>query len=187
MRWKTILRLGIIIYTFLMITIECRTNIMAISALKDNTIQEIKTLEEVPFYHKTNKMIKVFMGDFDKGKLICKEYALTDALNETDEVVLTRLLKRQFGEKEDYILGIPNDAHIENIELNLEENLVLINMSQSYQLTNNGCLGEYLALQSLVTTVMHYYNVQEAVISVDGKPYCSGHFCFEAIHKIIVD
>lgn len=196
MRWKTILRFGIIIYTFFMITIECKTNIRAMDNVKndfylveicdkqDCMTQDKKMAEGLPFCGKTYKTIKIFFGDFDIGKVVCKEYFIIKDLDETDEELLTRLLKIQPGGKEEYILGIPNNSYIENIELNLEEDIVLINMAQSYQLTNFGSLGEYLALQSLVSTVMDYYNVQAAAISINGKPYCSGHFCFETIHRM---
>lgn len=178
MRWKSIVRAGIIICTFFIITIECRTNVIA---------TEKKTLFLTPISNdKINKTIKLFLGNFDDGNMVSEEYAAVSQLGETDEVFLTRMLKVPLQKPGTYIVGIPNDASIKEIILDKEHDSVLVNMTQDYQLMNYGSLGEYLALQSLASTVANYYDVHKAVIEIEGQPYCSGHIYFKKNEAISV-
>ena len=171
MRWKSIVRVGIIICTFFIITIECRTNVIA---------AEIKTLSLKPIMNnKINQTIKLFTGNFDDGKMVTQDCTTDRKSDETDEAFLTRMLKVSLQKPGTYIVGIPNDASIKEIIVDKEHDSVFINMTQDYQLMNYGSLAEYLALQSLASTVAHYYDVHQSVIEVEGKPYCTGHICFK--------
>jgi len=160
MRWKSIVKTVIIIFAFFLMAIECKTDVMVAET------------------------IKLFLGDFDKEELIYNEYIIAKSYDETDEAFLTRMLKMSPKEEGTYVIGIPNDASIKKIALDAKNDLVLIHMTQGYETTYYGSLGEALMLKSLVNTVTHYYNVHKAIIQIEGKPYASGHFCFEEIEVI---
>ena len=159
MRWKSIIKAGIIITVFFMMTIECKTDIIATQP--------------------ANKTVKLFLGDFDQGEVVCEDYVTKRQPNENDEAFLTRLLKIPSDQQGNYILGIPNDARIKELKLDKKHDCIAINMTKDYESMNYGSLAEYLALQSLLNTVTYYYNVHKAVIEVDGKPYASGHIEFQ--------
>lgn len=174
MRWKSVIKTIIIIFAFFLITIECRTDVIAAETTKAK-----EALAETYTNDKINNTIKLFRGDFDNEELIYDEYAVDKYYDETDEAYLTRMLKICLKEQDGYVVGIPNDASIKKIELITNQDLIIIHMSQGYELTHYGSLGEGLMLKSLVNTVTHYFNVHKAIIKIEGKPYSSGHFSFE--------
>jgi hypothetical protein len=181
MRWKGIIRTGIIIFTFFIITIECKTD--AIAAQLEKTEGRSSAGNEE---NKIDKTIKVFLGDFEREELIYTEYIADRHSEETDEAFLTRVLKISPIEQGTYVSGIPKDASIKKIEIDKSLGLITIHMSKNYECTPYGILGEGLMLKSLVNTVSTYYNLHKVIIKIEGRPYSSGHFHFEENEVITI-
>lgn len=193
MKWKRILRTGIIIYTFFMGVIECRTYIEAASCIENKINnqnnqarklgEKLESNKEVLTNCKANdkidQVIKVFSGDFDTGALVYTEYFVENKCGETDEELFTRLLKIQPDQEKLYIIGIPHQGEIKSISINPQQDMLVIDMTEAYDAYTYGSLGEYLAIQSLVDTLTDYYQVDKAIVSVEGVPYSSGHILFE--------
>lgn len=190
MKWKKIIRFSIIIIcTFLLLTIECKTMIMAAVCQNNDRLSvpvnyAKKALTTQLINDKINQTIKRYYGDYDAGKMISNNYSTTRFLSETDEAFLTHVLKIYPIEKGTYVIGIPNEASINKISLDADEDTVIIEMTQGYQIMNYGAFAEELALKSLAYTVAHFYNVHYVIIKVQGEPYTSGHFYFQNNEKI---
>ena len=198
MKWKKRIKLGIIIYTFFLSSIECKTTVIATEFLKSNLESQMTTknfkqigslnhgelFENLFIKNKEGKRIKLFLGDIYTGEVMRVEYVMEKQLEETDELFLTKALKFNLEQSDAYIGGIPNDGVIKHIEVNLLMDSVTIDMTKEYDLKYYGSTAEYLILQSLATTVAHYYSVHTVAIKIEGEPYCSGHFCFRENQSI---
>ncbi|WP_069998018.1 GerMN domain-containing protein [Cellulosilyticum sp. I15G10I2] len=192
MQWKRVIRIGVIIYTFFLSTIEC-TTVVAAAQLKTNfSIQSItesynnlrginreKSLTKLSVNDKINNTVKLFLGDIRTGEIVCFEYDAKRQNEESDEVYLTKTLKDDKGKPDIYITGIPNDAVIKDIVIDYSKDSVTVNMTGEYNLQGYGSTGEYLALQSLSSTIAHFYNVHTVVLKREGVFYVSGHFSFK--------
>lgn len=173
MKWKKIIRLGLIIYTFFLSRIECDTILIA------NNYYNEKSLTNLFIDDKINTKIKLFQGNPYTGEILVIAYDAKPKLYKNDAIFLTEAIKSQIPYNNELVGGIPNDAVIQEIVVDFEHNYVKIDMSSEYDLQNYGGSMEYLILQSLVNTAGYYYNVDHVMLTVEGKPYCSGHFCFE--------
>lgn len=122
--------------------------------------------------------VKVYFGHLDKDLLVYKAREVTISEDEKPEEFFTRVLKENLADTETLVKAIPNDATIQKIEV--KEDKAYVDMSKDYPYMNYGGGGEWLALQSLVNTIGHYYDVDEVVLTVDGEPYASGHILLEA-------
>lgn len=167
MRWKSIVKAGIIICAFLLMTMECNTYVMAAQNLK------IQSEEQV------DEKVQLYWGDFDHSQMMCEEYTIERFFKETDEDFLTRVLKMNPRQKGTFIKGIPNKARIKKITIDKAHQYVTIDMTKEYEEIGYGSLGESFVLHSLANTILNYFHADQAIILVEGKPYCSGHFCFE--------
>lgn len=124
--------------------------------------------------------ITLFFGDFEKGSLYEEERHFEKLPTEEIASFMTRLLKAQSEKQKDAISSIPNDAKVLGVTIEPKLDAVQIDLSYEYEQMGYGSLGEYLALHSLAYTIGYYYNVDYVIITVEGKPYESGHFYFQS-------
>jgi hypothetical protein len=195
MKWRGLVKGMIILYAFLIITIECKTSAMSPeiserAAYSDVQGSEAKvsnterTLTNTSIDDKIEKRIKLFMGDLDKGQIVYEDYTSDQGDEEADIDFLTRVLKLYPQKTGTYIIGIPHAGAIKAVEIDLNDHKVCINMTKEYDLKQYGSLGEYLALQSVANTAANYYQVNKVVIEIEGQPYRSGHYTFEENEEI---
>lgn len=95
--------------------------------------------------------------------------------DESEALAFQRLLSgNQEGNEDIYLL--PEGTKINSLSLN-DENIVEIDLSNEYiSNMNAGSSGEQFYLQGLVNTLAKYYEVQEVLLTVDGKAYQTGHY-----------
>lgn len=195
MKWKGMIRGMIILYIFLVMTIECKTSAVLPEPTKqvfshqlqeseNHTPNTEEALTKASIDDKIEKSIKIFIGDLDKGQIVYEDYIRDQDDKEEDIAFLTRILKLDSQKSGTYIKAIPHLGAIKAIDRDLKQNTVYINMTKAYDLKSYGSLAEYLALQSLGSTVACYYKADKAVIYIDGQPYRSGHYTFEKNQEI---
>lgn len=183
---QRMIKMTIIIITFFMAAIECQTEALEnhkfeLPVYFKKTSKAFKGSEKGEYvvkespYTSLDHTIKLSLGDMYTGEMIWQEYTVPKDPEDTDENFLTQALKAPL---EPYIKGIPNDAAIKSIRVNLCEDFAVINMTAEYDLSGYGTTAEYMALRSLTSTIAQYYDVHKIFIQVDGKPYSSGHFYF---------
>lgn len=79
----------------------------------------------------------------------------------------------------DNIFILPDESEINYLFLN-KDNIVEADLSDEYiSKMNVGAGAEQFFLQGLVNTLAAYYGVQDVLLTIDEKPYESGHLDFE--------
>lgn len=121
-------------------------------------------------------VIRTFYPDANVMGLETTEVNVAFNTNDVTRDTLTDLFK-QIPNVE-YGRLIPDTARINSLYLN-DDGRVYVDFNRALVTDMNaGSSGEGLILQGIVNTIGTYYNVEEVVLTVDGKPYESGHFAF---------
>lgn len=163
-------KLVVFVITFFMACLECGTTYGQIDQGKDLTM----SLDN----DKIKIDLKVYLGDVEEERLKYTLYSQVDKGQE-DIDMWNDVFKNCREQFEDYISPVVNKAKVINIIVNKARNQVIVDMSEDYSEMNLGHMGEYLALKSLAYTLGDYYDVEEVFITLEGKPYSSGHYYFE--------
>ncbi|CDF59403.1 GerMN domain-containing protein [Thermobrachium celere] len=130
--------------------------------------------------------IKFYYPDFNKEKLAFKEEKISLKTNENIDKIIESYLKNP--PKEELNKVFSKNTKINKLYLNNSQNKVYIDVSKEFvQEMNAGSSLESMILQSLVNTLGNYYNVDKVYISVEGKPYESGHIAITENEVFYVD
>ncbi|WP_243404823.1 GerMN domain-containing protein [Thermobrachium celere] len=106
--------------------------------------------------------------------------------NENIDKIIESYLKNP--PKEELNKVFSKNTKINKLYLNNSQNKVYIDVSKEFvQEMNAGSSLESMILQSLVNTLGNYYNVDKVYISVEGKPYESGHIAITENEVFYVD
>lgn len=136
---------------------------------KDSTGENFKAISAFETSKPVERQIKVYFGDSNTSRLVYTDQNISIRTNEEPKHFLTDVLKKVPNDK--YVLAIPKSARIESIYLDEDTKKLYLDMSKEYYDMNYGSGAEYLAIQSLVTTVGAYYDAKQVVLTVAGEPY----------------
>lgn len=88
----------------------------------------------------------------------------------------------------DQPIVVSTNTKINSLYLNDEEKRVHVDFSKEFvSEMNAGSYFESMILQSITNTLGNYYGVEEVLITVEGKPYESGHILMEENEPFKVD
>lgn len=121
----------------------------------------------------STRLIDRYIPDSDE-KLYVEPLTITFKTGDVTRLVLQEALKKE-GAKESYLPLISANTKINSLYLG-EDKIVYADFS--IDLTKDMHLGsgyESLTLQGLTNTLGSYYGVEKVYITVDGRPYESGH------------
>ncbi len=121
----------------------------------------------------STRLIDRYIPDSDE-KLYVEPLTITFKTGDVTRLVLQEALKKE-GAKESYLPLISANTKINSLYLG-EDKIVYADFS--IDLTKDMHLGsgyESLTLQGLANTLGSYYGVEKVYITVDGRPYESGH------------
>jgi hypothetical protein len=128
---------------------------------------EINT--DTPF----TQTIDIFYPDVDE-KIYVEQMTLSFRTGDVTSQVLQEAISKEV-EKESYLPLTSTNTKINTLELGYD-NIVDVDFSEELVKEMNAGAGyETLILQSITNTLGNYYGVTEVSITVDGKPYESGH------------
>lgn len=131
-------------------------------------LSEIK--RDVPF----TRSIDIYYPDSDY-KLHVRQLALTFKTGDVTEKVLEEALKKEAA-KGIYRALVSTNAKINSLYLG-EDNIVYVDFSYDLVKDMNAGSGfEAAILQGITNTLGNYYGVGKVCITIDGKPYESGHY-----------
>lgn len=143
------------------------------SIFASGDMEVISTLKEVKTNTPFTQTIDVFYPDTDE-KLHRGTLSLSFRTNDETRVLLESAL-RQEAQKEGYLPLVGENTVINSLYKG-EDNIVHVDFSGDMtEDMNLGAGFETLVLQSITNTLGNYYGVEEVIITVDGKPYESGH------------
>lgn len=118
--------------------------------------------------------IKFYYPDFANNRLVFVKNKIN--LKTNDEI--KNVMEKQFKSPPTSSISkiMSSSAKINSLYLNTAENKVYVDFSNEFiSKMNAGSAQELLILQSVTNTLGDYYNVDKVYISIDGKPYTSGH------------
>ena len=124
--------------------------------------------------------LRFHLPNLDAGKIYYVERPVDFRTNEGTAETLAAVY-REAGDKAPDELGqvLTEGAKINTLTLN-EKNQVLVDLNEAFvSEMNAGAAYESMILQSLANTFAGYYGVEEVLLTVEGKPYASGHIEME--------
>ena len=132
-----------------------------------STLSEIKT--NTPY----TQMIDIFYPDADE-KIYTEPMTLTFHTGDDTKSILQEALSKETT-KVSYLTLASVNTKINGLYLG-EDGIVHVDFSSELVSDMNAGSGyEVLILQSIANTLGNYYGVQEVMITMEGKPYESGH------------
>lgn len=139
----------------------------------------LKSIEE----NSTNtQMIQFYFPDLDSEKIYYKTKGVLFKTNDSTDSVLEEAYKEAAGES----LGdvFTTNTAIRSLTLD-DENIVRLDLNSAFMAEMNaGTAYEAAILQSITNTFCLYYNAEELILTVEGKPYESGHIMMEKNQSI---
>lgn len=140
---------------------------------KEGDMVVTSTLSEVNEDKPLEQRITVFYPDVDE-KIYTEEITLQFRTNDITRVVLEETIKQEVV-KDSYLPLITENTAINSMYMG-DDNIAYIDFSKEFVTEMNAGAGyEMLLLQSVTNTLGNYYGVNKVYITVDGKPYESGH------------
>lgn len=132
-----------------------------------------KIKEDTPFL----QTVLFYFPNFDKNLIKTAEKEISFQTND-----ITRLkLQEAFNEfsREEYEPLISANTRINSLYL-INDEVVSVDFSKEFVTEmNSGSAFEEMILQCITNTLGNYYGVGQVIITVEGKPYESGHFVME--------
>lgn len=129
--------------------------------------------------------IKAYYPDANAMGLETSDVNVSFFTNDVTRKTMTDLLKQVPGVE--YGKLISDNTSINSLYLN-EDGRVYVDFSKELvEEMNAGSSGESLLLQGIVNTIGGYYGVQEVVLTVENKPYESGHYSMKPDESFKVD
>ena len=151
-----------------------RSGSMEVSSVLKSIEKNAERIQSVNFYYPDVQADKIYYLSKDvafrtnDSTAQVMETAYRDAVNQTYGVVLS------------------TNAAIKSLALD-EDNKVRIDMNKSFASDMNAGSGyEGMILQCIANTFGQYYSSGEVILTVEGKPYESGHFLFKEGESIPV-
>lgn len=131
-------------------------------------LTELKSVQETPYEH----TIRFFYPDFENDRMV---YADKDVPMKTNEETKKALEKAYKEVPDDLAPVLSKNAKIKSLYLNEDGHVYVDFTKELIDDMNAGSGLEVQIIDSLVNTIGHYYGVQEIYLTVEGKPYESGH------------
>lgn len=130
-------------------------------------------------------VIKAYYPDANAMGLEVSEVNVSFHTNDVTRNTMADLLKQVPGVE--YGKLISDNTSINSLYLN-EDGRVYVDFSKELvEDMNAGSSGESLLLQGIVNTIGNYYGVEEVVLTVENKPYESGHYSMNTDESFKVD
>jgi spore germination protein GerM len=144
-----------------------------------STLSKINT--NTPF----TQEISIFYPDSDE-KIYVEPLTLTFRTGDDTRLILEEALHQEAA-KESYLPLASSNTSINELYLD-KDNIVHVDFSTDLVKDMNAGAGyETLILQSITNTLGSYYGVDQVIITMDGKPYESGHILMKEGETLKVD
>jgi len=158
--------------------------VKVISALTENnkiTTTLSKIEKNVPF----TQQIKVYYEDVANNKLVYMTTELSFNTNDSTKTLFENLFKTPLAKG---FVAISKTTKINNLYLDTKKQTVYVDFSKNLiSDINVGTAGESALLYSITSTLGTYYNAKKICLTLDGKPYQSGHVAMKEGETFTVD
>jgi hypothetical protein len=152
---------------------------------EEDDFEVSSTLRQIIAETERLESIQFFFPNINDGKIYIKNKQLTFKTNSITAEIL------EAGYKEAVVDNVGSvfsaNTKINSLKLN-KDGKVELNLNSAFRTEMNaGAEYEGMVLQSLANTFCRYYNAQELILTIDGKPYSSGHFEMQEGESIKAD
>ncbi len=131
------------------------------------------------------QMIQFYYPDMNDSKIYYEEKEVSYRTNDDTGKLLEDAYKGTVNESLGVVLT--TDAAIKSLTLD-EENRVRLDLNAAFSSDMNaGSEYEVMILQCIANTFGNYYNSEKVILTVEGKPYESGHIKMEEGQSIPVE
>lgn len=128
-----------------------------------------KIEENVPFVKKIN----FFYPNINDGKIYYESRDISFKTNDITKQILEKACKEAVSNNIGKVFT--SNTKINSLYLN-KDNMVYIDLNSAFLSEMNvGALAEKMILQCIANTFGQYYNVEKVVLTINNKPYESGH------------
>lgn len=121
--------------------------------------------------------VQFYYPDSENGKIYYKTKLVSFRTNDSTDNILEEAYKAAIDE--DFAMVLTTNTTIRSLTLN-KDNKVKLDLSSTFlSEMNAGAAFEATILQCISNTFCHYYNAEELILTIEGKPYESGHILLE--------
>lgn len=143
------------------------------SVYQSGDMEVTSSLSEVNKNTSFDQTVPVYFPNADE-KIYVEQMNLSFHTNDATNLVLEDTIKKAY-QKDTYLPILSTNTKINSLYLG-DDNLVYADLSPEFVTEMNAGSGyEQLILQSLTNTLGNYYGVNEVYLTIDHKPYESGH------------
>jgi hypothetical protein len=150
----------------------------------DTTVET--SLEKIEENASVSQTLKFYYPDFINGNIVFVKNKIQLNTNSDIKGIFEENLKK--SPNKDIPALMSSNAKINRLYLDNSQHRVHIDFSKEFITDMNAGSGlEADIIQSITNTLGDYYNVDKVYISVDGKPYESGHISITESESFYVD
>jgi hypothetical protein len=156
------------------------------SVYKTNNSEIVTALEKIEENAKLTQTIKLYYPDFLNERLIFTKNKVELSTNSEIKGIFEEYFKK--SPNRDITRLMSENAKINKLYLNDSEHKVYVDFSKEFVTEMNaGSDLEADILQAVTNTLADYFNVDKVYISIDGKPYESGHIAIKENEAFFVN
>lgn len=143
------------------------------SVFKSEGMEVTSALKEIKEDIQWSQNLTIYYPNIDDDMLYYTEKELSFSTNDVTRTKIEEAVKETGKEKA--AVMISDNVKIKSLYLN-QDNIVYVDFTEEFITEMNAGSGyESMILQSIVNTLGTYYGVEEVYLTVEGKPYSSGH------------
>jgi len=142
---------------------------------KDESYIVKSELEKIEKQAAGQDVIRIYFPDFNADSVVYVDHEVEFKTNDLMKERIVRLLQKP-SSSGDVTPALGENVQIQAISRNSEKNEVTVDFSSNLvREMNAGTSLEVLILESLTNTFANYYQAEKVIITMNGKPYLSGH------------
>lgn len=155
------------------------------SVFVSGDMEVVSELSEIKTNTPYTQVIEIYYTDGDE-KLYPDQLTVEYKTNDVTRSVLEKALKKHM-EESPYLPLISDNTMINSLYLG-DDQIVYVDFSDEFATEMNAGAGyERLILQGITNTLGNYYGVNKVYITLEGKPYESGHMALKKGETFEVD
>lgn len=155
------------------------------SIYKSNRTEIVSSLKEIRNNETLKTDITFYYPDGKNEKLVPIKKNISFQTNDITKMALEKEFK--IVEKEDQLKLLGPNVKINSLYLN-KDGMVYVDFTKNFvSELNVGASYEQMVLQAITNTLGEYYGVNKVYITLEGKPYSSGHIILSKGEAFTVD
>ncbi|MBE6067571.1 MAG: hypothetical protein E7211_07740 [Clostridium lundense] len=148
------------------------------SIFKSNGMEVTTSLEKIIKDAPVIQTTKFYYPDYANDRMVFHKIALNFKTNDDTKAVFEKYFKESPNKGLTPLIG--EKVKINKLYLNQKSNTVMVDFTGNLVTEMNAGSGlEAAILKGITNTLGDYYNTTNVIITMDGKPYSSGHILLE--------